>query len=201
MNALGLDSPLALPKLGRFLLSSMLSSAGLFGPNTTQGGLPPIQQYPALSLPSWNGTLNGTNADLRRAIESTIPPIDDIFASDASIQQYRYLTGVGAPLTSIDELANLNRSIVTIPRNESRIGAAGNGTFDLFFYDNGIDGAPGIFYVHPGALVGGSPTANEKHLLRLMEDTGAKVFAPQYRLIPEYPAPVSAPFRTGSCYC
>lgn len=150
------------------------------------------QQYPALSLSSFNDTLNGVNPALASAIRNATPPINNIFATDASIQEYRYLTGVGAPLQPISQYCDtINRSIVTIDRSTSRIGEAGNGTFQLFFYDNGVAGAPAIFYLHPGGLVGGTTTNNEKHLVELSKETGAKIFSAEYRFIPENPTPVS----------
>ena len=151
------------------------------------------QQYPSLSLPSWNDTLNGVNPQLRSAIERSTPPINNIFGSDAAIYEYRYLTGVGAPLLPLSKYGggSISRSIVTIDRTQSRIGEAGNGTFNVFFYDNGVPGAPAIFYLHPGGIVGGTTTSNEHHLVELSKETGAKIFSPEYRLIPENPTPVS----------
>ena len=160
---------------------------------SSTGQLSVAQQYPSLSHPSWNDTLDGVDPTLRSAIEKTTPPINNIFASEAAIQEYRYLTGVGAPLLPLsNDDGSITRSIVTIDRSTSRIGEAGSGTFNVFFYDNGVPNAPSIFYLHPGGLVGGTTTSNEKHLIQLAKETGAKIFSTDYRLIPESPTPVSS---------
>ena len=96
---------------------------------------------------------------------------------------------LNTPLPLARRLSNVMRHLNSVPSGVS-IRAAGFGgvTGDLVVPD-GAAGEPRIIYAHGGAYVLGSPATHRNVTAAIALRTGHPVFALDYRLAPEHPAP------------
>jgi acetyl esterase/lipase len=115
---------------------------------------------------------------LRRINDATIATVMGVLPmSEDTITEttLQYTSADGTALT-------LHRFTQSSPRPATDVHSDSNG-------NNNNNPQPAILYIHGGGLISGSVTIFRKDIIRYAISTGLTIYAPAYRLAPEFPFP------------
>lgn len=161
-----------------------------------------MTKYPNLTLPAWpTNTIENLDSNLTSQIEKHSEPIDDIFKTQESLQEYRTMLKDFANSYAQTQITDksIEKQFIKLPRQGFALGDLGDGDLDVAVWDLSRQETTttppvsrALIYISPGCCTFAQPDLCEEFIQTTARSLGAqKAFSPAHRGVPEFSLMVS----------